>query len=641
MLEFIRSSAQSFGVKVAFGIIILVFVFWGVGNFSDRDYSNVVAVVNGEPIVAQEFEKAYHNAEEYLLRNNPGITREALARQHLGRQVLRDLIQAVLLAQEARRGGVAVSPQDMRLAVEGIKAFQNEQGQFDPDAYKRVLAAQRMSPAQYEKSLADGLLRSKMFALVTSSAWVDPDEARNRFNFLRERRVIDYLFLPAAPFEEKVVIGDAELKAYYEGHQQEFAIPPQVNVAYIEVSPAALVKMSEISDAEARAWYEANSSKYMRPEQVHARHILVPLPENADESVQKAASGRLDKARAELASGRAFAAVADQFNEKGAADKGGDLGWISRGETVPEFEEAVFAAQTGKVLGPVRTPFGLHLVLVEEKREAGTASFEEVSEDIYKSIAFEKGSDKLHDVLDALIEENILMKPLADSASRHNLKAAETGLVDKAALIQKLKVKDDGADALMSVPAGSPLDTALEAGDNYIVARVVKSEPAGMKPFDAVKDQIRDQLVNERALAMAIAEGESILQKIKGESPEKARAQYSGIKSSEPLERGGAIPGFAPDPALMEAIFAGPVNAWLAKPCSVRQSGDGAAGALLAYVDKLVPSGEDEYESVAEILSNAARQERMAGIYDLFMEQLARNARVELVNHDLVDRIAQ
>ncbi len=110
MLDYIRNSAQSFGVKVAFGIIILVFVFWGIGNFNDRDYSNVVAVVNGEPILAQEFEKAYRNAEEYILSNNPGATREMLAREHLGRRVLNDMIQLTLMSQEAAKSGIEITP---------------------------------------------------------------------------------------------------------------------------------------------------------------------------------------------------------------------------------------------------------------------------------------------------------------------------------------------------------------------------------------------------------------------------------------------------------------------------------------------------------------------------------------------------
>ena len=132
MLDYIRSNAQSFGVKVAFGVIILVFVFWGVGSFNDRNSANVVAIVNGDPILVQQFEQAYRNAEESILRNNPGVTREQLKEQHLGRQVLRDLIQQTLLAQEAARAGVSVTPLELRQAVGRIKSFQDAQGRFDP-----------------------------------------------------------------------------------------------------------------------------------------------------------------------------------------------------------------------------------------------------------------------------------------------------------------------------------------------------------------------------------------------------------------------------------------------------------------------------------------------------------------------------
>ena len=104
----------------------------------------MAATVNGEPITARDFEMAYRNAEESLLRNNPGLTREQLKAQQLGRQVLRDLVTQSLLRQEAARMGISVSPLELRLAVGQIKAFQNDKGDFDPAAYKRVLQAQRL-----------------------------------------------------------------------------------------------------------------------------------------------------------------------------------------------------------------------------------------------------------------------------------------------------------------------------------------------------------------------------------------------------------------------------------------------------------------------------------------------------------------
>ena len=145
MLEYIRSNSQSLGVKLAFGLIILVFVFWGVGSMKDRGAGNVVAMVNGEPITVRDFELAYRNAEESVMRNNPGATREQV-RQGLGRQVLRDLVSQSLVRQEAASAGITVTPLELRIAVGQVPAFQNAKGQFDPEAYKRVLQMQRFPP---------------------------------------------------------------------------------------------------------------------------------------------------------------------------------------------------------------------------------------------------------------------------------------------------------------------------------------------------------------------------------------------------------------------------------------------------------------------------------------------------------------
>lgn len=637
MLDSIRSGAQSLGVKIAFGVIILVFVFWGVGNFNDRDYSNVVAVVNGEPIVAFEFEKAYHNAEEYLLRNNPGLTREQLIKDHLGRQVLNDLIRQTLLAQEARAAGIEVAPREMRAAVAALKPFQDEAGKFDPDAYQRVLASQRMTPAEYEKDLASQLLQDKMVGLVTATAWFDPDEPLNRFNFLRERRVIDYIFKPASDFAGKVQISDAELEKWYDAHKSRFAIPAAVNVEYIRIEPALLADPASITEESVRAFYEANKSRYDRPERVHARHILVPLAQDADDAALSAATARINKIREELLKGKPFAQAADEVNEPDAADKGGDLGWLGHGQTVPEFDEAVFALEPGAISEPVRTMFGLHLILVEEKQAAGPAPFESVAAEVRKELAFEAGSEKVHDVLDNLIEDNILQKPLAESAARYKLKSAGTGFLDRQGLMQKLGVKAEAADALLAVPAGSPLDTILEAGDDYLVARVVEARPESIEPFSEARSKVLQELTAERSLELAMQDAATVLAKIKSESLDQIRASSIGLTESGPLERGGILPGFAPDEALMSDIFATKPGAWLAAPLAVKK-GD-QPGSLLAYVDKVVAPGENEYETVAEILTRATRQDRLDGLYALFIQNLAKNAKVEITNQNLIDRV--
>lgn len=637
MLEYIRNSAQSFGVKVAFGVIILVFVFWGVGNFNDRDYSNIVAMVNGEPIVASEFAKAYHNAEEYLLRQDPSLTREQLAKEHLGRQVLNELVQIALLSQEARRAGISVTPLEMRTAVGRNKAFQDESGKFDPDAYQRVLAAQRISPTEFERDLENQLLRDKIFELITAAIWVDPDEPRHRYNFIRERRLVDYRFLPAAGFMGEAVVTEEEARTWYEAHKQDFAIPPRVDVAYVMVRPEDLVDRKSIGAERAEKWYEANKSRFEEPERLKAAHILVPLPEGASEEEQKAANEKIGKARAELAGGKSFAETADALNPEGAAGKGGELGWIKRGQTVPAFEEAAFALEPGKVSEVVRTPFGLHLILVEEKKAAGLRPFKEVEGEVREALAFEDGSEKLHEALDNLIEDNILQKPLAESAAKYGLKAEESGLVDKQGLMEKLGVKAEGAEALLATPQGSPLDTALEAGDKYVVCRVLKSEPAGVKPFEEVKSALMETLKADKAEARAMAEARALLEKAKKTPFSAEEAKKLDLQTGVAVERGGALADFMPNTALNQAIFAAKPGAWLDNvyPAATAKG----AGAILARVDRSLPPEEGEFASVAEIMNNGVKRERMDAIYEMFMRNLASKAKVEVTNPQLVDRV--
>lgn len=635
MLEYIRSSAQSFGVKIAFGIIILVFVFWGVGNFNDRDYTNVVAVVNGQPILAMEFEKAYQAVEDSILRSNPGLTREQLASQHLGRQVLRELIEQTLLAQEARRAGVEVTPLEMRMHAAQIPAFQDASGRFDPEAYKRVLAARRMTPAQYEEELGSQLLREKMFQLVSAPAWVDPDEALRRFNFAREKRDVNYIFVPAARFEPDVKVSDKEISEWYDSHKENFAIPARLNVAFVQLRPEDLVDPSSFTQEEIQARYQADLPRYTEPEQVKVAHILVPLAEDASEGDLQKATQKLAEIKKEINGGMSFADAADKYNEPGAAGKGGELGWIGRGATVAPFEEAAFNASPGK-MEEARTPFGLHLMLVEEKKAGGARPLAEVEAAVRKTLAAEKGADKLHDALDELIEDNIMDKPLAESAARHNLKAQETGLQTRDELAEKFGLAPKDAELLFSVQPGMPLDVAIAAGDSYLVARGVASEPASTRPLDEVKDEIRQNLVRQGALKDAMKIAANMLEELRGKDINSKDMNNYELKKDVIVSREGEMPGFLPDASLVADIFDTEPGHWLPEAHAVAQ--DSGAGALLVFVVKTLPPSQEEFAGMERILNNASLRQRQDAIFSMLMNKLVSGAKVEIVNSTLVDR---
>ena len=116
MLDGIRNNAQSWGVKIAFGIIILVFVFWGVGSYTGP--KGLVASVNGKNITEVEFQRAYAQMEDNIRRSAPNITPEVMEGLQLERRVLDQLIQEKLIEAEAERAGLAVSPFELRALIQ-------------------------------------------------------------------------------------------------------------------------------------------------------------------------------------------------------------------------------------------------------------------------------------------------------------------------------------------------------------------------------------------------------------------------------------------------------------------------------------------------------------------------------------------
>ncbi len=622
MLDFIRSNTQSLGVKLIFGLIIVVFVFWGVGSLTDSSSGNVVAVVNGDGISIRDYEQAYQDALEAIQRQNPQITREQLAAENLRQRVLNTLIMQKLLEQEAARTGIAISPLEMRQAMENVQAFQNSEGKFDPELFKRLVENQHRSVAVFERKLASDMLNQKLERLVDAGVWNNEAESRAYYDYLRQKRTLTYVFLPASRFAASVTPAETVIAAYYEAHKPEFTRPARAAVEYVAISPTLLVTPQSISEADAQAQYERNLSRYASPEQVRVSHILVPLREDAPADAVKQAEEKVAAIRQELAAGMPFAEVANAHNGPNAAGPGGELGWIQHGQTVPPFDAAAFAMEPGTISNPVRTTFGLHLILVHEKKAAGPLPFAEVEKSIRDDMARQRGLEQLNDALDSLIEDNILnKKPLADSAKRFGLRVGSTDLLTADALQKELGISADSARALLSAGSGNSVDTALEAGDHYLVARVSKAEAQRVPDLAEVRETIREKLVADGALkaALAAAAGE-IKSAREGSAPQ-------GEKQGD-LGRDGLLADFTADTSLAKAVFAAPLEQWLPQAFSLTSETEGV-GAFICRVDKVVEADSAEWDSMKQTFDGLMRSRRSSELFALFLGNLQRKAEIK------------
>lgn len=633
MLEYIRSNAQSWGVKAAFAVIILVFVFWGVGNMGDSGASGVVATVNGKAILAQDFATAYRGVEENIRLRNPGITSEQMKQMNIGPQVLQQLIVEALIQEEATRAGIVVTPLELRRAVELMPVFHNAQGKFDPEVYQRILAAQRSSPGRFEEKMRKDLLDQKMRGQVTSGAYVMPAEARALYDFSREQRVVDYVFFPAKEYESPTVAEDT-LKAYYEANRASFVIPPKVKVEYIEASPASLVAPSTVSAEAVNDYYQKNTAAYTTPERVDVRHILLRLAEDAPPAEVQKAQARLEGLLADLKKGASFEDLARKNSEDPTtAPKGGEVGLIAHGDTVPPFEEAAFALKQGEVSAPVRTSFGLHLIKLNKRQESRVQPMAEVEDAIRKQIATLQGLDHVREVLDNLIEGNILGKPLPELAKAHNLQARTTELLSAPEVRQNLGLTEKSAATLMATPAKSPVDTALEAAqDTFVVARVLESVPAGTQDFATVRDEISQKIRTENGAKAALEAAAKIRKDMGGTLPDSLK---KNIKSTTAFGRGEPVPGLGQHPELGPAIFTATVGQWM--PSAFPVTSPDVSGAVLVRVQKVVETSDDEWQTIEPMLAASMETSRKNDVYRMFLLSLGQRAKVEVKNPSIIN----
>ena len=643
MLDYIRSNAQSWGVKAAFGIIILVFVFWGVGSLRDTNAPGVIATVNGKPVLLMEMENALRRAEDSIRRNNPGITGDQMRQMQLPRQVLQQLVIESALLQEAARLNIIVSPVEMRRAIEAIPTFQNAQGKFDPEAYKRIMTAQRQTMGAFEEGIRKQLLEEKLRTDVTAAAYITEGEARAFFNFAQEQREVEYVFFAASDFPPPAPAED-EVKAWYESNRAAFAIPTKADVEYILARPAEVGRPESFSAAVVQAAYDKNKAKYSSPAKAKVRHILLRLEPTASAEDVKKTNDTMQGIVDALVKGGDFAELARKHSQdEGSAPNGGDLDWISPGDTVPPFNDAVFGAEgaqggmkTGQLSKPVRTDFGLHLIKADEVQPAAAKPLAEVEKDVRAALAEQQGAEKIREVLDQLIEGNILNKPLAEIAAAHGLSAKQSGLLSALDIEKLLGIQAKDSQVLFNTAAGAPVDTALEStGNGFVVARVKAKTPAGTRPYEEVKPEIVKTLNAQKgrdAALKAAAEARKTL----GDKPELPAALASKLKTTPLVLRGAPLGELNVQPAALEAVFVATPQTWLSSVFEADVKG--APGAALLRVKQSVLPGDELWQPLGEMLRSSLQESRKQEMFQAFVNILLQKARIEIKNPSYLEQ---
>ena len=240
------------------------------------------------------------------------------------------------------------------------------------------------------------LMLRKVQNMIMATAVVSPKEIEDELRRKNEKAKIAYIAFTAAKFRDEVKVTPEEVKAYFDAHRQDYPVPEKRAFQVLVADQEKIENSIAVSDAQLRAAYSANMDNFRMPERVKVRHILVKTVDKSDAEKKQLlakAQGLLNQ----LKGGADFADLAKKnSDDPGSGQQGGDLGWVVRGQTVPDFEKAAFSLKPGELSGVVTTEYGYHIIQVMEKEPARVKPFEEVKAGLATDLKKQDVSEKMH-----------------------------------------------------------------------------------------------------------------------------------------------------------------------------------------------------------------------------------------------------
>jgi peptidyl-prolyl cis-trans isomerase D len=393
---------------------------------------------------------------------------------------------------------------------------------------------------------------------ISQTAFVPASLVDRMIALGEQTREVRELLFKADDFAEKVNPTDAQLSAFYEHNAQAFEVPENARVEYLVLSGDAVARQIKVSEQEARAYYEQNKARYTTPEQRRASHILVKVEPGASDAQKNAARAKAEEILAKLKAGADFAALAKaESQDPGSAASGGDLGFFTRDTMVKPFADAAFALGQGETSGVVESEFGYHVIRVTEIRPATQRDFEAVRASIEAEIRAQQVSSRFAEAAETfsnlVYEQADSLTPAAQRFGLQVQTADEVGRANTPNLPREHPLNNPRVlAALFSADSiASKRNTeAIDVGNNTLVsARIVEHRPAQLKPFDAVKEQVRQLVVREESHKLAVQAGEARLKAL------RAGEAATGLSAPRTVTR---APGPQMPAQAIEAVFGAP-----------------------------------------------------------------------------------
>jgi len=652
MIRFLQTEGP-FKKIVLSGLLLLIcaamaitLIPGGLGNeLTGTPGKGIVAKVSGEDVTVEQVREAARNMAQQQAQQygaNASMIMPFLMQQAT-RRAADQLIDRQALLVEAQHMGLKATPQEVKddLQHGRYAGIFFPGGNFIGEAeYKGMLQQHNLTPAMFEDGVSKEIVISKLQALITGSASVSDDAIRKEFTKQNTKVKFDYAVLKEDDIKKGLHPTVEELKAYYDGHKQNYAnsVPEKRKIKYAVLDTGTVQGGVQVTGDDLQVYYNQHRDQYRVPEQIKVSHIWIKMPlpgpdGKIDEKGVADAQRRADELLKQLQNGAKFEEVAKKSSEDtGSANVGGSLGWIGKSQMGAEFEKAASALPKGKISGVVKTLDGFHIIRVDDKQDAHMKTLDEVKAEIEPAVKQQKTQEAAQKQAEDLVAQ-AKTKGLDAAAAAKGVQVITSDFFGRRDLLPGLGPAPQFMDAVFGAAEKSAPEMA-STSQGFAVFQLLTVKPPSTPTFDEIRTKVEDQFKNERASILLSQKTQELSDRAKSEHDlKKAAKELSAtVKTSDFVLPDGQVPDIG--------SMAGEASvAFSMKPGDISVPINTQGSGVVISVLEVQPPADTEFVAKRDQIRETLLQGKQQEIFGLFItslrDQMEKSGKIKINQDEL------
>lgn len=487
----IAVKALLFVIVFLVGGAMLVYLVPGAGGCGSlTDPQGMVAQIGDRVLTQAEVQQDFQRFLAQVGTQSPAF------RSLILDQLIQDLISRQAASYEAQRLGLQVTPEELAARLRGL-SWVYPGGEFvGMDVYRQLVQQQfRMSVPQFEEQLRQQLLQAKLLQWVTAGVTVAPAEVEREYRRQNETVQVGYVLFRPQEYARRLQPDPEAVRAYFEEHQEQYLMPERRAVRVVAVDYDTLGRRVPVSREELEDYYQRHRQDYHLPERAKIRRILLlrSEAEEGEQALRQQAGEFLEQVRA----GRNFAELARQHSDDSTSrEEGGEVGWVRRGQTVPELEQVLFSLSPGDPAVLVETSYGFEIVQVLDYQPEHVRSLEEVRGEIEPIVKQEKVRRLAREQAHQIVAGVRAGQSFEEAAQAQGWGVRDSALFERNEAVASFAPDSGFQEAAFRLSADSagqadaPVSEPVSVPPGYAVLQLKEVQPAHPATFEEVRGSV-------------------------------------------------------------------------------------------------------------------------------------------------------